>query len=244
MTDHILAIVQARSNSSRFPRKVLKDLHGKPLVIRQLERISLSSRIDQVVVATSFEPTDDELVSVLDDYGAQVRRGPLDDVLARFAGVVEEFSPSHVVRLTADCPLTDPSVIDRLIDLHVSTDADFTSNAMERTFPHGLDAECMKVQVFSRLSELELTASEREHVTLGIYTRPAMFTLASLTQSPSKSHLRWTVDYPEDLTFVRAVYDALFDVNPAFGQGDVLKLLDKNPDLVHTAANVREHPSN
>lgn len=238
MKHKVLAIVQARSNSSRFPRKVLQDLHGKPMVVRQLERIARSAQIDEVVVATSHESTDDELVRVLNDHGALVRRGALDDVLARFSQVVEEFSPSHVVRLTADCPLTDPKVIDDLIGLHFSSGADYSSNALDRTFPHGLDAECMKAVVFARLRDLEPTADEREHVTLGIYTRPSDFRLASLVQTPSLSHLRWTVDYPSDLTFVRAVYDALYDANPAFDQDSIVKFLRKHPELVHTDSDI------
>src|SRR5690554_3110184 len=105
MKNTVLAIVQARSNSSRFPRKVLQDLAGKPMVIRQIERINRSSHIDEVVVATSGEATDDELAALLERSGVVVRRGSLDDVFARFTGIVDEFSPTHVVRLTADCPL-------------------------------------------------------------------------------------------------------------------------------------------
>lgn len=208
------------------------------MVARQLERIARSSRIDQVVVATSQEATDDELAAVLIERGVLVRRGPLDDVFARFSQVVDEFAPATVVRLTADCPLTDPGVLDDLVDLHLSSGADYSSNAIERTFPHGLDAECMKADVFARLNTLELTVDEREHVTLGIYSRPGEFTLSSLIQKPSWSHLRWTVDYPSDLTFVRAVYHALYEIDPAFDQSSIIQLLEERPDLVHTESNI------
>lgn len=238
MNTSVLAIVQARSNSSRLPGKVLRDLHGKPMIIRQLERIMRSTRITQGVVATSTEPSDDELAEVLEDHGVVVRRGPLEDVLARFVGVVNEFSPEHVVRLTADCPLTDPGVIDALIDLHLSSGADYASNVLERTFPHGLDAECVKADALVRLNTFELSKPEREHVTLGIYQRPTQFSLSSLRQDPSQAHLRWTVDYASDLEFARAVYEQLYDANPAFSQEDVINLLSRHPEMVYTDPDV------
>jgi spore coat polysaccharide biosynthesis protein SpsF len=129
----VIAIMQARSSSSRFPRKVLQDLNGAPMVLRQLERVRRAQELDGIVVATSVESSDDELAEVLDAAGVTVRRGPLADVLGRFGQVIEEFSPDHVVRLTADCPLADPSVIDRIVSTHRAEDADYTSNVLERT---------------------------------------------------------------------------------------------------------------
>jgi spore coat polysaccharide biosynthesis protein SpsF len=234
MSTNVLAIVQARSSSNRFPRKVLSDLHGTPMVLRQLELIDRSVRLDHVVVATSTESTDDELVEVLEAHEIAVRRGPLENVFLRFAQVIDEFSPQHVVRLTADCPLADPQVIDDLVDLHLTSGADYSSNVLKRTFPHGLDAECTTRDAFSRLGSLPLTDREREHVTLGIYSRPKDFNFSSLTQSPDQSDLRWTVDYPSDLEFVRSVYSALYDVNPAFTTQNVLELLNAHPELRHT----------
>jgi len=234
MNTSVLAIVQARLSSTRFPRKVLSDLHGAPMVLRQLERIGRCTRLDQVVVATSTDPSDDELVELLESQDVIVRRGPLANVFERFSLVIDEFSPQHIVRLTADCPLADPQVIDDLVELHVSSGADYSSNALKRTFPHGLDAECITREVFSRLTELALTDQEREHVTLGIYARPIEFSFSSLTQPTDLSELRWTVDYPSDLQFVRAVYKALYDVKPAFTSRDVIELLNTRPELRHT----------
>jgi spore coat polysaccharide biosynthesis protein SpsF len=234
MSNNVLAIVQARLSSSRFPRKVLGDLHGAPMVLRQLERISHCTRLDQLVVATSTESSDDELVEILESQNISVRRGPLANVFQRFSQVIDEFSPKHVVRLTADCPLADPQVIDDLVDLHVTSGADYSSNVLERTFPHGLDAECATREVFSLLNTMSLTDQEREHVTLGIYARPKDFKLSSLTQPIDHSDLRWTVDYPSDLEFVRAIYGELYDSNPAFSTRDVLELLHSKPALRHT----------
>jgi len=190
--------------------------------------------IDELVVATSTESSDDELVEVLESADILVRRGPLDDVAARFAIVVDEFSPTAVVRLTADCPLADPQVIDDLIASHIASGADFSSNTLEPKFPHGLDAEVFNPDAFTRLRSTEMSAKEKEHVTYGLYSRPGEFALNSFTQDLNVRHLRWTVDNPEDLDFVREVYDRIYDANPNFTQQDVLDLLGREPDLTHT----------
>ncbi len=230
--------MQARSSSSRFPRKVLQDLNGAPMVLRQLERVRRAQELDGIVVATSVESSDDELAEVLDAAGVTVRRGPLADVLGRFGQVIEEFSPDHVVRLTADCPLADPSVIDRIVSTHRAEDADYTSNVLERTYAHGLDAEVFTVAAYAHLRALDLEDDEREHVTLGFYRRPELFNLSSVTQERDDSRLRWTVDYPEDLDFVRAVYSALFDADPAFDSDAVVAYLERHPELSRTVDDV------
>jgi spore coat polysaccharide biosynthesis protein SpsF len=234
----VLAIVQARSSSSRFPRKVLEDLEGSPMVLRQLERVERARELDAIVVATSVEPSDDELAEALIAGGATVRRGPLDDVFGRFGAVIDEFDPATVVRLTADCPLTDPAVIDEIVRAHRTKQADYTSNVIHRTFAHGLDAEAFSTDAFERLRRLPLNAAEREHVTLGFYTRPEEFQLASVTQARDDSALRWTVDYPADLDFVRTIYAALYRVDPAFSHDDVVRFLDAHPELSRTSDDV------
>ncbi|MFZ4078365.1 MAG: cytidylyltransferase domain-containing protein [Microbacteriaceae bacterium] len=234
----ILAILQARLSSTRLPGKVLMNLHGEPMILRQIERIRQSARIDTLVVATSVDPRDDELELVLQKSGIEVRRGPLDDVVERFRLVVEEFEPDVIVRLTADCPLTDPEVIDAVIDEHLAKQADYSSNTLFPTFPDGLDVECIDAQAFQRLCELPLSEMEREHVTLGMYSRPEDFTLNSVEQQPDLSHLRWTVDVPDDLSFARLVYSLLYDQKPAFRQRDVLELVTNNPALSRTDSEV------
>jgi spore coat polysaccharide biosynthesis protein SpsF len=234
----VLAIMQARSSSSRFPRKVLHDLEGAPMVLRQLERVGQAQELDGIVVATSTESSDDELADVLSAAGVTVRRGPLADVLGRFGQVVDEFAPEHVVRLTADCPLADAGVIDRIVQTHRETAADYTSNVIERTFAHGLDAEAFTVAAFDRLRVMDLDDAEHEHVTLGFYRRPEIFAVSSVTQSRDDSRLRWTVDYPADLEFVRAVYAALYHRDPAFDSDDVVAYLERHPELSRTVDDV------
>lgn len=233
-----LAILQARSSSTRLPGKVLAPILGTPMILRQIERIRRSALLDDLVLATSTDSSDDELASVVAGQGITVRRGPLDDVFSRFALVVDEFRPKAIVRLTGDNPLADPAVIDAVLEGHLAAGADYTSNSRVRSYPYGLDVECVADGAFARLRELDLDAAEREHVTMALYGRPGLFATHAVVQEQDVSTLRWSVDYPEDFAFVTAVYEHLYPHNPVFGQQDVLDLIDAHPELRHTVDDV------
>jgi len=234
----IIAILQARLSSTRLPGKVLAALLDEPMIMRQVERLRHSALIDRLVVATSSHPSDDALADLLHSRGVEVRRGSLDDVVGRFGAIVDEFSPDVVVRLTGDCPLADPEVIDRVIQSHIDSGRDYSSNTLSPTYPDGLDVEAIDIAAWRRLVATDLTAREREHVTLGLYGRPEEFTLHSVTQDEDHSALRWTVDVADDLEFVRAVYKRLYYENPGFGQADVLALLREHPELNRTESDL------
>ena len=142
-----LAILQARTTSTRLPGKVLLPLEGEPMILRQLERINRAKSIDAIVVATSIDPSDDALAQLLTDRGYQVVRGPLDDVLARFVKALDEFPAETVVRLTADCPLTSPEVIDLVVNEFHSSGADYLTNTLTPTYPDGREVEVVKASV-------------------------------------------------------------------------------------------------
>jgi spore coat polysaccharide biosynthesis protein SpsF len=235
----ILAILQARTSSSRLPGKVLLPLAGAPMIVRQIERVRRARRIDRLVVATSDDPSDDELARTLAGADVAVHRGPLNDVLARFTGAVAAFGPAdHVVRLTGDCPLADPAVIDATIETVTGANADYGSNTppdapfpQGRTFPKGLDVECMKAGALVAAAARAATPEEREHVTWALHRRPDLYRQAFLRQAADEGEVRWTVDYPDDYAFAAAVYDALYRANPAFTSDDVRALLRSRPDL-------------
>jgi spore coat polysaccharide biosynthesis protein SpsF len=233
-----LAILQARMGSSRLPGKALRPILGMPMTLRQIERVQRAGTIDQLVVATSTDPDDDILASTVEDAGVTVRRGPLDDVLARFVQVVNEFDPDQVIRLTGDNPLHDPAVIDLVVGEHLAAGVDYTSTGLTRTFPYGLDVEAVRPAVLRELAAAPTDAEEREHVTLGVYRRPETFSLHAVTQIPDRSDLRWTVDYPEDLRWVTTIFERLHPVDPWFGQQDVIDLIDREPALRRTLADV------
>ncbi|MGI6784707.1 MAG: cytidylyltransferase domain-containing protein [Aminivibrio sp.] len=228
----ILAVLQARFSSSRLPGKVLMDLLGEPMLYRQIERILRSKRIDRLVVATSIESSDDQVWQMCLDKNLDCFRGSLEDVLDRFYQAAKQLSPEHVVRLTGDCPLTDPVIIDSVVELHLAEGNDYTSNTIDRTFPDGLDVEIISWQTLKTVWENAALPPEREHVTPYVYNRPEQFRLGCLVrQEGDISYHRWTVDFPEDFLFVQKVYETLYPQNSAFTTADVLTLLREQPEL-------------
>lgn len=226
-----LAILQARYSSSRLPGKVLKPILDKPMLYRQMERIQRARLIDKIVIATSTAESDDQVESFCLENGFLCERGSLNDVLDRYYQIARACLPRHIIRLTGDCPLADAGIIDRVIYAHLLSGADYTSNTIEPTYPDGLDAE---IFTYSALESAWINArlpSEREHVTPYIYKHPEIFTLRSCQYDVDLSHLRWTVDEPEDYQFVTEVYKSLYRTSPEFSWLDVLNLLQDRPHL-------------
>lgn len=228
----VLAVLQARVSSTRLPGKVLKPLLGEPMLIRQIERVQRSRLIEKLVVATSIDSSDDALVDILSQTGVAHFRGSLDNVLERFYQAAKPYQPEHVVRLTGDCPLADPMLIDAAINAHLGDGADYTSTALNPTYPDGLDVEVIRFHALERAWREAGLPSEREHVTSYIYHHPELFRLKSVEQAENMSTLRWTVDEPADFAFVERVYGELYPVNPAFAMNDVLALLERRPELL------------
>lgn len=231
-----LAILQARTSSTRLPGKALEPIEGVPMVVRQLERVSRAASLDEIVLATSDDPSDDELAEVVAAAGYRVFRGDLDDVLARFVGVIDEYQPDAVVRLTADCPLASPTVIDLVVGRFHNSGADYVSNTMTPSFPDGLDVEVVLSAALRSVGESSTDVHEREHVTLGVYRRVNEFVIENVIDPAGQNYssLRWTVDNADDLAFVREVYRELHPA--AFEYDDVLQLLETRPDLKRTDA--------
>lgn len=199
----VVCVVQARTGSSRLPGKVLEEVGGRPMLRFMLDR--LAGLEHEVVVATSDLERDDPVEEVARAAGRAVVRGPEADVLARFAVALDAFPATHVVRLTADCPLADPDVVRAVLDLHGARGADYTSNVLPRTFPKGLDVEVVRAEVLRTADRCATDPAEREHVTPFVYRRPERFTLANLRSDLLAGEERWTVDTPADLDFVRGL---------------------------------------
>jgi len=233
----VVAIIQARMSSKRLPGKVLEPILGRPMILHQLERAARAD-LDRVIVATSVEAADDELARVVEQAGYACERGALDDVLARFHGAAMAAQAAHVVRLTADCPLVDHRIVDALVRLHVAAGNDYTSNTLQRTYPDGLDVEVMTMGALTRASAEARLPAEREHVTPYIYGHPESFKLGGLEHSENLARYRWTVDYPEDLEVIRAVFADLAGSAPDFSMQDVLALFALRPELAAINAGV------
>lgn len=231
MTTNILAILQARVSSSRLPGKVLKPILGKPMLVHQIERVLQSQRIDQLIVATSADKSDDDLENMCRQINIPYFRGSLNDVLDRFYQAAKIWQPQHVVRLTGDCPLIDPEIIDAMIDYYLAGGYDYASNAVQSTFPDGLDVEIFRFFNLETVWKEASLPSQREHVTPFIHQQPERFRIGQYRNTEDLSHLRWTVDEPEDFALVTRIYEALYPINPEFRMTDVLELLQQRPDL-------------
>jgi spore coat polysaccharide biosynthesis protein SpsF len=228
----ILAILQARLSSTRLPGKVLKPILGRPMLEMHLERLARSTMIDKLIVATSDRPDDTPIAELCEKLDVACFRGSLGDVLDRYYRAAERLNPEIVVRLTGDCPLADPEIIDAGIDYFLKNNFDYVSNCVQRTFPIGLDFEVFRFVCLETAWREATLPSEREHVTPFIKNRPERFAIGHYTNPVNLSRHRWTVDEPDDFAFVAAVYEALFPNNPRFTIDDILALLGERPELM------------
>jgi spore coat polysaccharide biosynthesis protein SpsF len=228
----ILAVLQARCSSTRLPGKVLKPILGVPMLLRQIERVKRSACIEKILVATSDDPSDDPIESICEENGIVCFRGKLDDVLDRFYQAASLYLPLHVVRLTGDCPLSDPDLIDRVIRFHLQGEFDYTSNALEPTFPDGLDVEIFRYSCLEKTWHNARSPADREHVTPYMYRTTGRAEMGSYTNRIDLSHLRWTVDEEADFLLITRIYEALYVQNPFFATQDILDYLFQNPELL------------
>jgi len=203
-----LCVIQARTGSTRLPGKVLQELGGRPLLRFMLDRLS-DLRVDELVVATCTLDRDDPVADLARDAGRAVVRGSETDVLDRFVSALDASPADHVVRLTADCPLADPVLIEAVIARHLDRGADYTSNVFPRTFPRGLDCEVMTAAALRAAHAEARDAAEREHVTPFLYRRPERFALANMRNDAPLGREGWTVDTADDLAFVRGIVDTM-----------------------------------
>lgn len=227
MKPKVLAIIQARMSSSRLPGKVMLDLNGEPTIVRIIDRLRKARSVDEIVVATSLDKSDDPLFELLCDKKIECFRGDLEDVLSRFIGVLTNSDAEVVIRITADCPLVMPKLIDQMVQDFISSEFDYLSNTITPTFPDGLDVEIFTKQALLKLSLMSLSSQEREHVTLGIRNRPEQFRTKNFMSTKDLSGLRWTVDYEEDFVFIKGVYSHFEKRESDFEYAEVLHLLEK-----------------
>ena len=199
------------------------------MVLREIERLSRSQYIDQLVLATSVDASDDGLYDVAREAGIDVYRGSLDDVLDRYYACAKEYGADHIVRVTGDCPVIDWRVSDDVIARHLTEKNDYT-HTTER-FPDGLDTEVMTFAALEQAHREARLTSEREHVTLYFRNNPEKFHIGAVDSAEDYGDMRWTVDEPCDFAFVEAVYEKLYARNNDFSMQDILALLKEHPDL-------------
>lgn len=226
-----VALIQARMSSSRFPGKVLADLDGRPMIAYMMDRARRAKSLDLVAIITSTDPTDDPLAEMAAQLSLPFCRGDLHDVLERYASAAEQFSAEIVVRLTGDCPLIDPDVIDSVVNLRAQSGADYCSNIAPPTYADGLDVECFTRAVLERARREAQQPPEREHVTLWMRSEDHKLSRANHAGLIDTSHLRLTVDYPDDLEVVRRIV-AGHSGGSRLDQFDILRYLDAERSLL------------
>ncbi len=234
-----VAIIQAHMGSTRLPGKVLADIHGRTMIARVVERTRRSRRVEDVVLAATTHPQDAPLLEEATRLGVSVFRGSEQDVLDRYVRCAQESNADPVVRITSDCPLLDPELVDRVVDAFRSSPCDYASNLLDRTYPQGLDVEVVSGQALERAWREAREPWERVHVTPYINRHPDRFRLVGVRAEADFSRFRWTVDTSEDLAFVREVY-ARMAPRTDFGWKEVLALLGREPELLEINRHVRQ----
>jgi len=227
---NVLAILQARASSSRLPSKVLKPILGRPMLAHQLDRVRRARALDDLIVATSTDSSDDPIEVMCASEQVRCFRGSLDDVLDRFYQAALPERPRAIARLTGDCPLTDPSLIDRVVEFFHSDRFDIAGTS--ESYPDGIDVEVVRFDILEHAWRHATKPSDREHVTLFVHRQPDRFRVGRYPSDVDLSHMRWTVDEPQDFELVKRIYEALYPRNRAFTTKDILALLEAQPELL------------
>jgi len=242
---NIVAIIQARMGSSRLPGKVSMDLGGETVLGRVVRRLQRSRHISKIVVATTTVPADEVIVAECDRLEVLCFRGSEHDVLDRYYQAARANAADAVVRITSDCPLIDPELVDETVEVFGDKHADYASNVFPRTYPRGLDTEVFSFDALDRAWREAREAHQREHVTPYLYEHPQIFKLASLSGAADYSRYRWTLDTLEDLELLRTIYSR-FHGRDDFSWKEVLRLMEREPELAELNSqvlqkSVREH---
>jgi len=225
-------IIQARMTSTRLPGKVLKQVMGKPLLEYQIERLRRVQLADEMVVATTTNGTDQPIIDLCARLNIPYFRGSEDDVLARFYEAAVKHEADVIVRITSDCPVIDPKVIDKVIQFYNDhyPDYDYVSNTLIRSFPRGMDTEVFSAKVLAEAFFKAKAFNEREHVTPFIYKNPEKYRLGNVSYVLNENRHRWTVDTIEDFELVNKIIEHLYPQNPQFSLEDILGLFKCYPD--------------
>lgn len=236
----IVAILQARCSSSRLPNKVMLKIMNKPMIQHQINRLKKSKLVDEIVIATSTDKSDDLLARLCKKLNLPIFRGSLNNVLDRFYHTANHYKADIVVRLTGDCPLIDPEIIDMAIQKHLLEENDYTSNIIIETYPDGLDVEVISISAIKEAWKNSKLKSEKEHVTTYI-RKKSKYKKSNLSSEEDMSHYRWTVDEPADFEFVTKVYESLGKNEKHFSTSEIYDLLEKEPRLQDINCNIQRN---
>lgn len=224
-------IIQARVGSTRLPGKVLLKILDKTILEFVIERVQKATLVDSITVATTDKKDDQAIMDLSKSLGVNAFAGSEEDVLDRFYEAAKLYNIEYIVRITADCPMIDPILIDKVIDHCSKTGADYSSNTLKRTFPDGQDIEVFNFNALEDAWKEAKLLSEREHVTPYIIKHNDKFKLANLQNKVDLSEKRWSLDEKADFDFLKVVLESIYPSNPDFNMNDVLEFLRVNPDV-------------
>lgn len=238
----ITAIIQARMGSTRLPGKMLHRIAGKTVLEHVVERVRRATTVRRIIVATTVNPADRKIGSLAEKAGATVFYGSEEDVLDRYYKAARECGAETIVRVTGDCPVIDPALIDRIAHAFTGKDVDYASNALPPTFPDGMDVEVFSFSALERAWTEAVLPSEREHVTPYIYSHPERFRIANLTNAIDASALRLTLDEHSDEILIRKIIRFFKRNNQdTFGLAEILALWRKQPDFFAVNQHIRRN---
>ncbi|MBM4452976.1 MAG: acylneuraminate cytidylyltransferase [Chloroflexi bacterium] len=230
----IVAIIQARMGSTRLPGKVLKDICGRPMLWHIHNRLRYAKLVGQAVIATSNKTSDCPITKFAEQSNIPYYAGSELDLLDRWYQTAKRFQADAVVRITADCPLVDPVIVDEVVKYYLEKGPlDYVSNSRPKaTYPQGLDVEIYSCEALKEVWNEIQDPFLREWGSANFFEHPERYRLANLENSEDLSHMRWTVDYQDDLDFVREIYQRLYREDSVFLMPDILKLLKEHPELM------------
>jgi len=239
----IAAIIQARMSSSRLPSKIMLNVCGKPLLQHLIDRIKHSQKLDKIIIATTTNKKDNEIVNFCNLNNISFYRGSENDVLSRYFETAIKFSVDIVVRLTADTPLLDSKTIDNTIQVYQENDFDFVSNSspLPRTCPDGLNVEVFSRQVLEKIYSDAIKPSDREHVTTYISMQPEKFNVHRIDYSKDLSKYRFNLDYEDDYKLIKSVFEEFYEHNPNFSLEEIIDWLDKNPEILKINSHIKPY---
>jgi spore coat polysaccharide biosynthesis protein SpsF len=235
----VVGIIQARVGSTRLPGKVLKNLCGETVLARVVNRTRRARLLDQVVVATTDRAADDPIVAECDRLSAPCFRGDEADVLDRYYRATPLFCADAIARITSDCPLIDPELIDATVRAFLDEKADYATNSLVITYPRGLDVEVFTADALAHAWREAKDSYHRAHVTPYLYEHPEQFKIMSLTSEKNLGHYRWTLDTPEDWDLIDTIYKR-FGGRDDFGWREVLALMNAEPGLAELNSHVQQ----
>ena len=231
----IITIIQARMSSTRLPGKIMLPILGKPLIIRMIERVKSAKLIGELIIATSTNSDDDEIENLCVENNFTFYRGHLTDLLDRHYQTAKIYNADAVVKIPSDCPLIDPTIIDRVLQHYINSDEfDYVSNLHPASYPDGNDVEIFSFEALEFAWKNAAKDYEREHTTPFFWENKDVFSVGNVLWESgmnfSSTH-RWTIDFPEDYEFIRKIYEELYTKNSSFSLNDILNLLKQKPEI-------------